>query len=120
MKHQSRFAPTFQGLYLNALRSAPAAIDQLGRAFLKKTNLMPRIKKKWRARRVYGRSIRRQINADSPSTQLLAERLLGEHDAKFFEDPLREVDQLLAHYVVNRPDRATLDCFRRSPCDARN
>ena len=44
--------------------------------------------------------------------QLSAERLLGYGDAKFLENPLRQIDQPPAHHAVNRRDRATLNHLR--------
>src|SRR5256886_13913694 len=41
--------------------------------------------------------------------QLPAERLLGDRDAEFLEDPLRQIDQPPAHHAMDRRDRATLD-----------
>jgi hypothetical protein len=38
-----------------------------------------------------------------------AERLLGDRDAEFLEDPLRQIDQPPAHHAVHRWDRTTLD-----------
>src|SRR6516164_2690461 len=42
-------------------------------------------------------------------SQLPAERLLGDSDAEFLEDPLRQIDQPPAHHAMHRRDRATLD-----------
>src|SRR5262249_48893910 len=42
-------------------------------------------------------------------SQLPAERLLGDCDAEFLEDPLRQIDQPPAHHAMHRRDRATLD-----------
>ena len=47
------FAPTFRGLYLNFLWSAPAMINVWAKNILNRTNLMARVKKKWRAKRAY-------------------------------------------------------------------
>src|SRR5215472_14090111 len=41
--------------------------------------------------------------------QLPAERLLGDRDAEFLEDPLRQIDQPPAHHAMDRRDRAALD-----------
>ena len=41
--------------------------------------------------------------------QLPAECLLGDRDAEFLEDPLRQIDQPPAHHAMDRRDRATLD-----------
>ena len=41
--------------------------------------------------------------------QLPAERLLGDCNAEFLEDPLRQIDQPPAHHAMDRRDRATLD-----------
>jgi Acetyltransferase (GNAT) domain len=45
------FASTLQGLCLNALRSAPAMINQGAKALLRETRLLAYVKRKWRARR---------------------------------------------------------------------
>src|SRR5262249_44753996 len=42
-------------------------------------------------------------------SQLPAERLLGDCDAEFLEDPLRQIDQPPAHHAMHRRDRTTLD-----------
>src|SRR5262249_62171044 len=42
-------------------------------------------------------------------SQLPAEVLLGDCDAEFLEDPLRQIDQPPAHHAMHRRDRATLD-----------
>jgi hypothetical protein len=42
-------------------------------------------------------------------TELPAQRLLGDRDAEFLEDPLRQIDQPPAHHAVNRRNRATLN-----------
>ena len=41
--------------------------------------------------------------------QLPAQRLFGDRDAEFLEDPLYQIDQPPAHHAVHRRDRATLD-----------
>ncbi len=47
--------------------------------------------------------------AVAQGAQLPAERLLGDREAEFLEDPLREIDQPPPHHAVDRWDRATLD-----------
>jgi hypothetical protein len=46
------FAPTLRGLFLNALRSAPAMVNQTAKGLLKETRLLGYVKRKWRATRV--------------------------------------------------------------------
>jgi hypothetical protein len=41
--------------------------------------------------------------------KLPAERLLGDRDAEFLEDPLRQIDQSPAHHTMHCGDRATFD-----------
>ena len=41
--------------------------------------------------------------------QFAAQRLLGDDDAEFLENPLAEIDDPPAHDPVNRRDRAALD-----------
>src|SRR5437879_12785926 len=41
--------------------------------------------------------------------QLPTERLLGDRDAEFLEDPLRQIDQPPAQHAMDRRDRAALD-----------
>jgi hypothetical protein len=41
--------------------------------------------------------------------ELPAERLLGDRDAEFLEDPLRQIDQPPAYHAMYRWDRTTLD-----------
>ena len=41
--------------------------------------------------------------------QLAAQRLLGDDDAEFFENPLAEIDDPPAHDPMNRRNRAALD-----------
>jgi len=48
------------------------------------------------------------------SAQLPAERLLGDRDAEFLEDPLRQIDQPPAHHAMDRRDRAALDQFQKN------
>ena len=48
------FAPTLPGLCLNALRSAPAAVNQAAKGLLRETKLLAYVKRKWRARRASG------------------------------------------------------------------
>ena len=47
--------------------------------------------------------------APSVGAQLPAERLLGDGDPKFLENPLRQIDQPPAHHAMDRSDRAIVD-----------
>jgi hypothetical protein len=44
------FAPNLGGCLLNAMRTLPSVIDRAAKAALRRTNLLPRIKKMWRSR----------------------------------------------------------------------
>src|SRR5262249_31260112 len=71
-----------------------------GEAFLKSLNRALR----WRMGPRSGREL-----AVAHGAQLPAERLLGDRDAEFLEDPLRQIDQPPAHHAMDRRDRAALD-----------
>src|SRR5262249_39452692 len=47
--------------------------------------------------------------AEAQVRALKSERLLGDRDAEFLEDPLRQIDQPPAHHAMARRDRAALD-----------
>jgi hypothetical protein len=59
----------------------------------------------------YRPSDNQDTNPVSTSTGglLPTERLLGDRDAEFLQDPLRQIDQPPAHHTVRRWDRTTLD-----------
>jgi CelD/BcsL family acetyltransferase involved in cellulose biosynthesis len=48
------FAPTATAVGINSLQILVAAIDRAGRATLRRTNLLPRVKRAWRSRLARG------------------------------------------------------------------